>query len=44
MLMLMAGVEEEELVILGCESPGQGQEEQEDAARPPEELLADPLQ
>ena len=31
-------------MILGCESLGQGQEEQEDAAGPPEELLADPLQ
>ena len=34
----MAWVEEEETVTLGCESPGQGQEEQEDAVGPPEEL------
>ena len=42
--MLMAWVKEDELVTLGCESPRQGQEEQEDAAGPPGELPTDPPQ
>ena len=43
-LMLMAWVEEDKLATLGYESPGQGQEEQEDAARPLGELPVDPSQ
>ena len=42
--MLMAWVEEDEVMTLSCESPRQGQEELEDAAGPPGELLAGPLQ